>query len=267
MNRAISQQDLSRALTELSVPGEKLLVVVSDLALFGDLEHGDDGDGAELQCYVDILQNVLGGSGTLVAPTFTYAREGPGSPYIHETSVSETGALSEHIRRLDGSIRSIHPVFSFAAIGGEAESLCETVSGHSYGYDSTAHRLLERDAFVISLGLSPHIGAFFLHVAEVMAGVPYRYTKTLDIDVYVQGGLIDRSFFHFVKYRNVDVELDTNRLVDRLIRRDLLGYRPLGVSGVWAYRARDLFNTTTDLLKRNIYGLMAKPPARRPWNE
>ena len=140
------------------------------------------------------------------------------------------------------------------------------VSEHSYGADSTAHRLLERDAYVISLGLSPHRGSFLLHVAEVIAGVPYRYTKELSIPVYANGEQIDRPFFHFVKYPGADIEWDTNRLVERLDRRGLLGYHPLGASGIWAYRARDLVDTTVDLLMRNIYGLLARPPEMRPWN-
>jgi len=263
LNRSFSQEDLSRALTELDVPREKLLVVISDLERFGDIEHGDK---SELQCYVDILQHCLGDSATLVVPTFTYNRGGPESPYIHETSISKTGALTEYIRRLDGAVRSLHPVFSFAAIGGAAAQLCENVSQHSYGADSTAHRLFKQDAFVVALGLPPHRGGFFIHLAEVMAGVPYRFTKELSIPVYMNGEQVERPFFHFVKYPDADIEWDTNRLVARLDRRGLLRYRPLGASGIWAYRASDLVNTTLDLLMRNIYGLLAKPPEVRPWN-
>jgi hypothetical protein len=44
-------------------------------------------------------------------------------------------------------------------------------------------------------------------------------------------------------------------------------YEPLGLSGIWAYRARDVFDETVSLLNRNVYGLLAQRPTKMPWTQ
>ena len=253
--------ELLRLLERLGVTGARLVVVISDLAALG---ARGARDGA-VQGLVDGFLEAIGDEGTLVVPTFTYARGGPDSPYVHETTPSETGALTEHIRRLPGALRSVHPVFSFAALGKAREAICANASPHSYGWNSPTHRLVEDDALVISLGRSPHRGSFFIHLAETFVGVPYRYTKELAIPVMMGGRRVEQPFYHFVKYAEADLVWDTNRLVDRLESRGMLRYEPWGASGVWAYRGRHVFEQTVALLARNIYGLLAHPPTRTPW--
>jgi aminoglycoside 3-N-acetyltransferase len=262
--RSIARNEFRDALRRLGVADHALVVVISDVAAFGDLEPSGNGDA--LDGYLDCFRDVMLAQGTLVVPTFTYSR-GPNSPYVHEETPSETGVLTEHIRRLPEAARSVHPVFSFAAVGGRKDEICANVSRHSYGWDSTTHRLVQSDALVISIGRSPHRGSFFIHLAEVFVGVPYRYTKQLSIPVQVGGQAVPQSFFHYVKYRDADIVWDTNRLVERLEMRKHVRYEPLGLSGIWAYRARDVFDETVSLLNRNVYGLLAQRPTKMPWTQ
>jgi aminoglycoside 3-N-acetyltransferase len=265
VSRTIERAEFARALTRLGVADHKLVVVVSDLAAFGELEHEGEGREAELGGYVECFRELMQGAGTLVVPTFTYVRGGAESPYVHEETPSETGVLTEYMRQLPDSARSLHPVFSFAAIGEGREAICANVSGHSYGWNSMSHRLVEADALVVSIGRSPHRGSFFIHLGEVFAGVPYRYTKQLTIPVQAAGQWMTQPFFHFVKYADSDIAWDTNRLVERLERRGQINYEALGLSGIWAYKAKDMFNATVSLLTRNVYGLLAHPPTKTPW--
>jgi aminoglycoside 3-N-acetyltransferase len=253
------------SLRRLGVAGREVVVIVSDLAAFGDLEHSADDRGAQLDGYVQCFQELMHGNGTLVVPTFTYTRGGPDSPYVHEGTPSETGVLTEYMRRLPDAVRSVHPVFSFVAIGDRKNDICSNVSRHSYGWDSTTHRLVNTDALVVSIGRSPHRGSFFIHLGEVFVGVPYRYTKQLSIPVIVGGQSVTQPFFHYVKYRDADIAWDTNRLVERLETRRHVKYEALGLSGIWAYQAKDVLNTTVSLLNRNVYGLLAHPPTKTPW--
>lgn len=253
------------SLERLGVGAYKVVAITSDLAALGsgivETKQGLD----DLAALLAAIQSAMKPDATVVVPTFTYERSGPGSSYVHDSTPSETGTLTEHIRQLPDSTRSIHPVFSFAAIGPEKDAICLDTSGHSYGWGSPAYRLLESDALVISLGRSLHRGAFLIHHAEMLAGVPYRYTKTLSIPVWVNGELSNRSYFHFVKYQDSDIEWNTNRLVERMEARKLVRFEPYGQTGIWAYRARDLIAATVQLLGRNIYGLLSFPPAHRPW--
>lgn len=263
MSHNISKKDLVDALRELGAGDSKTVGIVSDLSMLGNIEAAD-GRSALANCF-DSVCEVMGGDGTIVVPTFTYRRLGEGSPYLHADSASETGSFTEFVRRMADSVRSLHPVFSYAAIGPDRNAICENASAHSYGWSSPAQRMIEADAIMISLGLPPHRGTFLLHVAERAVGVPYRYTKELSIPVYVGDRKISKPFFHFVKYSDCDLVWDTNRVIDLLETQGKLKYRPLGNSGIWAYRAKDLFRTTVNLLDRNIFGLLAHAPKIRPW--
>lgn len=264
MTRSVAKGEFADALKRLGVADYPLVAVVSDIAAFGDIEISAR-DAHPMSGYLECFQDVMKGRGTLVAPTFTYVRTGQDSPYIHEQTPSETGVFTEYLRNLPASRRSVHPVFSFAAVGERKDELCENASTHSYAGNSLPHRLIEANALVIGIGRSPHRGSFLIHVGEYFAGVPYRYTKELSIPVIQAGQNVSRSFYHYVKYADCDVIWDTNRLVERLDARGHLKFEPVGLSGIWAYMAKDLFTTTTSLLSRNIFGLLERPPTRIPW--
>lgn len=266
MSDTISQLDFRSALQRIGLASERVVVITSDISAFGVLECDASAGEEQLDAYLQSIKAVMPAEPTLVVPTFTYVRSGSGSPYIHESSPSETGVLTEHLRSQPDSLRSVHPVFSFAAIGPGKERICANVSPHSYGWNSPAHRLVEEDAFVLCLGRSPHRGSFFIHLAEILAGVSYRYTKELSIPVWLEGEEITHPFYHFVKYADADIEWDTNRLVERLEAQGLLRYEPIGRGGMWGYRAKDMFDTTIRLLMRNMYALLGHMPERAPWN-
>lgn len=267
MDRAVRKIELENALRKLGVSKDKVVVIISDLAAFGDIEEAKGDRNGMLKTYVDIFQQLMGPDGTIVTPTFTYVRQGPGSPYIHESSQSETGILTEHVRKMDSSLRSLHPVFSFAAIGKEKERICLNTSHHSYAINTPTYRLYELDALVIGIGRSPHRGTFFIHLGEILVGVPYRYVKELDIPVFYGGKQVNSPFYHYVKYSDSDIEWDTNRLVERLESRRMVKYEMLGRNGIWAFQARDVVNETVNLLMRNTYGLLSHPPVRKPWTK
>jgi len=264
VNRNVSRTEFLDALRRLGVANHSLVVVISDLAAFGDLETSAQ-DATALRGYIECFQEIMSPYGTLVVPTFTYVRGGPGSAYVHEQTPSETGVLTEYLRSLPDSRRSLHPVFSFVAYGERKDELCDNASAHSYAGNSLPHRLIEANALVIGIGRSPHRGSFLIHVGEYFAGVPYRYTKELSIPVIKNGQNVARAFYHYVKYADSDIVWDTNRLVERLDAGGYLTFEPLGLSGIWAYRAKDLFTTTLNLLNRNVYGLLERPPTKTPW--
>lgn len=253
-------------LNHFGLAREQLIVIISDMAAFGPLKNNSLSN-SNIDTCLELIKAGIHPDATIVVPTFTYMRKGINSPYIHETTPSETGILTENIRTRDDSLRSLHPIFSFAAIGPDKEAICTNVSSHSYGWNTPVSRMVEADAFVLCLGQPPHRGSFFIHLAELLMGVPYRYTKELAVPVFVNGKELSQPFYHFVKYSDSDIVWDTNRLIERLESQDLLHFEPMGFGGMWGYRAKDIVNTTIKLLMRNIYALLAHPPHHTPWKK
>ncbi|MFB6136404.1 MAG: aminoglycoside N(3)-acetyltransferase [Halobacteriaceae archaeon] len=139
------------------------VVVHASLSSLGWVEGGADA-------VVDALRDAVGASGTVMAPTFT----GYDEAFDRERTPSETGAVTEALRTRPDAARSDHPTKSVAAVGPDAAAL---VADHpleeSLGPGSPMHRLLDRGGSVLLLGVD-HTRNSSVHVAEKLAGVPYR---------------------------------------------------------------------------------------------
>lgn len=141
---------------------------------------------------IQALLDVLGPSGTLVAPTQTawnsttsrVHREAVATLSAQEkleyrmalprfdprtTPSSGMGALAEGVRTLPGAHRSTHPQTSFAAVGRRAEALTAVHDLDCHlGERSPMGALYEADALVLLLGVGYSVCTAF-HLAE------YRY--------------------------------------------------------------------------------------------
>jgi aminoglycoside N3'-acetyltransferase len=125
------------------------------------------------------LRRALGPGGTLVMPSWT----GDGDePFDRERTpaAADLGVVAETFRRMPGVLRSEHP-FPFAAAGPHA---AEVVSGplpippHAPG--SPVGRVHELDGQILLLGVG-HDGNTTLHLAELLADVPYRVPSHITV--------------------------------------------------------------------------------------
>jgi aminoglycoside 3-N-acetyltransferase len=121
---------------------------------------------------INAFQQVLGPTGTLVMPTFTYSIPQWGrSGFDHAMSPSRTGRITETLRLRSGAIRSDHPTHSFVAWGAGAE---EATANHldAVGKRSPLGWLMEHGGFVVQLG-TDHRTNTSLHLCEELAALPY----------------------------------------------------------------------------------------------
>lgn len=143
---------------------------------------------------VDALRHAVGERGTLVMPTHNGVLTDPAPwrnppvpeswwPIIREgfpafnpqrTPSNRMGAVAEALRTQPGTLRSNHPVGSFAAQGPQAAAI---TSAHPledvFGEGSPLGRLYERGAFALLLGVG-HDNNTSLHLAEARAGTEWR---------------------------------------------------------------------------------------------
>ena len=146
------------------------LVIHSSLSSIGHVDGG-------ARTVVNALMSVLGKSGTLMVPTFTYSFEelsfATEEPFDPEKTKSRVGAITEAVRHFPGAVRSFHPTHSVAAVGKLADKLTrDHLATSPFGFDNPFHRLSEAGGYVLLLGVG-HTANSLVHVAEVFAGVPY----------------------------------------------------------------------------------------------
>ena len=116
----VARADLIEGLKKLGLKAGQIALVHSAMRTFGQVEGGAD-------TVVDALLEVLGPSGTLVVPAFTFYHEAKAEPLIDpQNDRSGMGAITEAARRRSGALRSTAYRHSVAAIGPRAAVITQT---------------------------------------------------------------------------------------------------------------------------------------------
>jgi aminoglycoside N3'-acetyltransferase len=234
-------------------PGAKI-IVHSRLISFGKIEGG-------VQTVYKSLRGAIGQNGTLVVPTYTMN--------LSETDVFKrcstpsfgVGALSEHIRTLEGAIRSRCPIHSHAAVGPDAEILLTSDESTSIGAGSDFDLLHQNGFELLLLGCSFHEGATFIHHVEAKVGTPYR--EWIKLDRCIGELEVERKIEvnYYAKAEGCDLENNLHAVESDVTRRQLAKFAPVGSSGRYSYLLSldNLENSVASLLKSDPYSLVRHP--------
>ena len=210
--------------------------------------------------YLRAFQEVLGGTGTLVVPTYTTSFGRIGKPFSLEESPSEMGAFSETVRRAAGSRRTLHPIQSLTALGSQAERLTLNHPRWNVGYDTLWDRMHKLGAKVVTVGIPMRQCLSFVHHAEFLVCVPYLYHKLLRGEVYAGGVRVLDPFFMSVRYLQYGILYDLSRLEAELVRRSAIREVPLGLDRIRVVSMEAVFKACMDGLRRDPYYLLKEPP-------
>ncbi|MDX2176158.1 MAG: AAC(3) family N-acetyltransferase [Candidatus Sumerlaeia bacterium] len=167
-SRATGRRSLREDLEALGLARGSVLVVHSSLRAVGRLEPGPEA-------LVRALQDVVGPSGLVVMPTFTYSIASWGfGPFHAPSTPSRAGLLTETFRRMEDVHRSLHPSHSVAAWGDGARELAATdpASHTPLGAGCPLHLAALRGALVLLIGVG-HERDSTIHIAECLAPAPY----------------------------------------------------------------------------------------------
>ena len=113
----VTRQEIAAGLRALGVAEGAQVLLHSSLKSFGYVVGGADA-------VIDAILDVVGPAGTLVCPTLTFRNfEATRPVFDSRTLPSNTGLITETLRRRPGALRSLHPLSSVAAFGAAAEEL------------------------------------------------------------------------------------------------------------------------------------------------
>ena len=206
------------------------------------------------QAVIEAFLEVLGVSGTLMVPTFTFTNFQP--LFDPENTPSEMGLITETVRQREDSIRSIHPRHSVAAIGrGAAELVQGHLSAGSVGVGSPVDKLSERGGYILLLGVGQNVNSI-IHLAEVFADIPYLYTRERP----------DFPHTARVKYDGYEKEISLapspgcsegfEKIEPVLRNRGIIKDGTIGKARCQLMKARDVVEAAVELLTRNPEALL-----------
>ena len=173
----MKQEQIADALKTLGVQTGHIVFVHSSLSSIGYVTGGADA-------VVDAFLDVLGSTGTLVVPTFTFSHGGKLNPVFDPVQdPSEMGRITEVVRTRPGARRSHHLLHSVAALGPHAEEITAVHGPSAWAADGPFWKLYELDAHILMLGV-PYLRCTFFHVIEQLVQVRYRQWR--QVDAWVQ---------------------------------------------------------------------------------
>lgn len=166
--RELSKAALGNQLRSLGVKTGGVLLVHASFRATRPVEGGPLG-------LIEALRDALGAGGTLVMPSWSGEDDQPFEP-TRTPACPSLGVVADTFWRRPGVVRS-HHVFAFAASGPEAAGITSgPLPLPPHIPQSAVGRVHDLDGQVLLLGVG-HDADTMLHLAELIAGVPYRVPK------------------------------------------------------------------------------------------
>lgn len=201
----------------------------------------------------DILESFIkavGDNGTLLFPLFNFGFAN-GTHFDVRNTPSHMGVLTEAARKNPKSIRTGHPIYSFAVLGKLKHDFKDVNNYSGYGSDSPFAILRELDGKIGILNLDDQSSMTFYHHVEEMENVNYRYHKKFKgeyIDFY--GNKNIREYGLFVRDLAKGATTQVNPMGEILWQKGIYtGSRPGEGSSLRTVRAREVYNETSKIIK------------------
>lgn len=163
--RELTRAEVAEQLRALGVERGGVLLVHTSFRAVRPVEGGPRG-------LIDALRDALGPDGTLVMPSWTGDDSAVFDPASTPAS-EDLGVVADTFWRLPGVVRSEHP-FAMAAAGPKAREItADPLPLPPHIPASPVGRVHDLDGQVLLLGVN-HDADTTIHLAELLAGVPYR---------------------------------------------------------------------------------------------
>lgn len=243
--RELSTAEIVAQLRALGVEKGDVLLVHTSFRAIRPMEAGPLG-------LIAALRDALGPKGTLVMPSWTGSDD---EPFDAATTPSspDLGVVADTFWRLPGVARSEHG-FALAAIGPEAQRI---VSGPlplpPHSPESPVARVRDLGGKVLLIGVD-HDADTMIHVAELLANVPYRVPKHITVQ---KDGRPTR-----IEYLENDHCCQRFNLANDWLRaRGLQSEGRIGHAHARLMRARDITDVVVEQLGRDPLVFLHPPNA------
>jgi len=205
--------------------------------------------------------------GTITVSTASESICNTNTPFDINKTKSERGSFSEFVRNLKGSKRSFHPFNSHTSIGKYSKFICSNNSRNSFGANTPKDRMLKLNTKYLIIGLPPRLTCSYIHHAEMLMGVPYRYTKEFLHPIKTNSIVKKEYFYMYVCYQNLNLKRNLNVNLFNFLKKNKLKIKSsrLGEGKVFSYDCNEFVNLSCLYLRKNIYGWLNNPPKKRPY--
>lgn len=259
----ITEFTLDELLSSLNAVGVRegdIVLMHSSLLNLGRLSEVelDDVPGQ----IIEALVGYLGRSGTLaaLAPYYDYSNRGVPFDTRHSPVSHEVGVLNAVLANHTKAERSANPIFSIAAIGYQAEHICNGPNASAFGLDSAWDRAVRAGAKILLLGSSFQRLTIVRYI-EQCAGVPYLYVKLFSTKVFRDRIELPYDVTALLRYSNLEITYDLSAFEDELSSNNILKVGHVGGGALLTMSAAECVRVGVRSLNNDIHFFLAKPPS------
>jgi len=209
---------------------------------------------------------LVGASGNILIPSLSYSWGNGIKEKVFDVKKTkgEVGIFPEYFRNMEGTLRTLDPMFSVLAYGKDKEHYVD-IRQNSFGQGSVFHKLHDDNAKLVSFGLKQYDPTFVHYVDqcfdEQVEKLGYR------ISTEFSGEFIDykdHRFFakHFAFMRSLDsrVYFDETNFTNDLKKRNQLHTVSLGNGAISVSSCDAVYQVGMEGLKKNnMYWTKFKP--------
>lgn len=245
------ENELAAILDAVIPNGTSLAVVHSSLALLrGTSEQSK-------WTFLRVFQALADRGVTLAFPAFTFSFS-KGNVFDPLHTRSETGILADWILDLADSVRTDHPMYSFAVLGPLKEDLLRCKNTTTFGDDSTFAYFERCDARIVMMGCDWSYCTQF-HRSEESANVPYRFHKDITGKAIRDGKQYTAVARMFVRDLDIDPLNDFQPLIDTLRSRLQISSTKFGGGRIESASCADIAMVASELLHNDAWSLVSQP--------
>ena len=249
----IDRDDIVFGLQELGVREGDTVFVHASLSRFGHVEEGPEG-------VVSALQALVGASGTVAMPGFTFQLRDMPRPVIDmRHTPCWAGAVYEHFRTTRPVHRSTHITHSVIACGSRAADLTATHSITPCGAQSPFPRLVRLEAKLLLLGVS-HNSNTTLHAVEEELALPHMVFRELEGAQIIDAAGKQRPLQENTVHENAK-RYDFNYISEHLDRLGIQKQRLIGDAVVRCIDMRDMYEFGREMLTADPQALLRRDEA------
>lgn len=255
----IRTEKLAKQLKDVGLEPGDVLIVHASLSKLGNVSGG-------AQSVIEAFQQVIGETGTLVMPSFSYIDSMINTSLVKDyvfkasSTPSVVGLISETFRKIPNVKRSIHPTHSVCALGKDADYI---TNGHlnadtNFGPESPFHRLRLLKGKIVGIGINRGpvtiyhtIEDFFL---EDFKGVYLNQKFPIKVEsnneIVIKNISIHNPEFHKIRIdKNAEIE---KWFTNYFRKKNILHDGVFGDTTIWWMDIQKLFDELVLLKERGI---------------
>ena len=252
-----SRAELADAFKAAGVKDGDIIFCIVGLLKLGIPKETHEGSSAFDVVY-GAIRDAIGESGTLLTPTYTYSFC-KGEVFDPRHTPSTIGPFGNELLKLDGSERSLDPIFSVAGIGPAAKELFADLPNTCFGEGCLYDRLGKTEAKICAIGVGLHY-ATAIHHLEEMAGVPHRFRKLFSGQIKKGENLVKENWIYSVRVLGDFSNPSFSKAETEAIDLGLCRYAEVGLGRLTVIPFKDLYKLCRARLEQDPWCFAQGPP-------